>query len=475
MRLGLLLFVLLPVAALAQGSLRSATDRLAADGQLAHGVLGVLVVELESGEVLASENPSRSLVPASLLKVTTTATALEVLGPDHRFETTLAHTGTLGEDGVLRGDLLIVGGGDPSLGAGRPAGVPDLAQLLDRWTGAARAAGIRRIEGDVIGEESLDPGAEPSPFWQWNDIGNYYGAGAGALVINENKYELQLRRTPRPGGSPEIVGYAPSPGALRWRNEVTSGPSGSGDRSYIYGAPGTLDRVIRGTIPAGSGVFRVKGSLPDPAANAAAWLREALTQAGIEVTGEARGAQLPGIARAATAIDTLYSPPLAGLVELTNFRSVNLFAEALYAALGRAWGVADDPARIGDRLEAYWAERGLDAEGWDQVDGSGLGMRNLITPMQLASVLRLARDGGLPATLPRVGVEGTVRSVLRGRAAAARIRAKSGTLKRSRGFCGYAELSDGREVAFVVIANNFSGSGRALRGKLATWLGVLVE
>ena len=458
-----------------QTSLQRATDRLVADDQLAHGTAGAVVVDLAPGEVLASANPTRSIVPASLLKVITTATALEVLGPDYRFETRLAHTGAIESDGTLRGDLLVVGGGDPSLGAGRPEGAPDLAALLRRWADAVRAAGIRRVTGDVIGEESLDPGAEPSPYWQWNDIGNYYGAGAGALAIHENQYELRLRRTPRPGGHPTIAGYEPDPGELRWRNELTSGPAGSGDRSFIFGAPGTLDRVIRGTIPAGTGTFVVKGSLPDPAADAARWLATALALDGVAVEGEARAAQLPEVARAATTLDTYVSPPLAALVTLTNFRSVNLYAEALYAALGRAWGVADDPAAIGDRLEAHWRARGVDVAGWDQVDGSGLGMRNLVTPAQLAAVLRLAHGAGFARTLPRVGAEGTVRSVMRGQARAARIRAKSGTLRRSRGFCGYATLGDGREVAFAVVANNFTGSGRAIRAELARWLGALVE
>ena len=473
-----LLALVLAVAAhhaAAQPELQRATDRLAADDQLEHGTLGAFVVDVASGEVLASANPTRSLVPASLLKVTTTATALAVLGPDFRFETRLAHTGAIEPDGTLRGDLLVVGGGDPSLGAGRPEGVPDLAALLRRWTDAVRAAGIRRVTGDVIGEESLDPGAEPSPYWQWNDIGNYYGAGAGALAINENKYELRLRRTPRPGGRPTIAGYEPNPGELRWRNELTSGPAGSGDRSYIFGAPGTLDRVIRGTIPAGAGTFTVEGSLPDPAADAARWLATALARDGVAVEGGARAAQLPELARAATTLDTYASPPLAELVRLTNFRSVNLYAEALYAALGRAWGVADDPAAIGDRLEEYWRALGVDVAGWDQVDGSGLGMRNLVTPTQLVAVLRLAREAGFAETLPRVGAEGTVRTVMRGQARAARIRAKSGTLRRSRGFCGYATRSDGREVAFAVVANNFTGGGRAIRAELARWLGALVE
>ena len=460
----------------AQAGLDAATERLRKTAGLERAHLGIAVLDVATGATVASLNDSRSLVPASLMKVTTTATALEVLGGEYRFETQLCHSGEV-VDGTLRGDLVIVGGGDPSLGAGRPAGVPELDALLDRWADAVTRAGIRRIEGRVLGDESLDPGAEPSPYWQWNDIGNYYGAGVGALMIHENQYTLRLRRTPEVGGRPQIVGYAPDPGELRWVNELRSGAAGSGDQSFIFGAPGTYDRVIRGTIPAGKGTYEVEGSLPEPARHAADWLTEVLEGRGIAVSGEA-AASRAGVRSSYPVLDAYRSPPLRELIELTNFRSVNVFAEAIYAALGRKLGAGDDdPAAIGEAIVEYWAGRGLDTEGFEQVDGSGLGMRNMITPRQLASVLRLsARAGsGLAATLPRVGAEGTVRSVLRGRASAARIRAKSGTLKRARGFCGYATAADGRELAFVVLANNYTGSGRALRRAMGTWMGALVE
>ena len=470
----LMLGAALPVALAQNSTLDRATETLLRDEQLAHAALGIAVVDLASGEAIKSVNAGRSLVPASLMKVPTTATALAVLGADFRFETELCYAGAIDGEGTLRGDLLIVGGGDPSLGAGRPGNTLDLDGVLDRWARAVADAGIRRVEGSVVGEHSLDPGNEPSPYWQWNDIGNYYGAGAGALNVHENYYTLRLQRTAREGGRPQIVGYGPDPGELRWTNEVASGPAGSGDQSYIFGAPGTRDRVIRGTIPAGKGVFKVKGSLPDPPERAAAWLTERLRERGIAVSGTPAATTEPRGAGAAQ-LDVLRSASLGELVRLTNYRSVNLFAEAIYEATARALGAdPTDQRAVGEAFADYWQRRGVAPAGYEQVDGSGLGMRNLITARQLAQVLRLSA-GDLRQNLPRVGAEGTVRSVMRGQSRAARIRAKSGTMKRSRGFCGYATLTDGREVCFVVMANNFSGSGRALRRKLGDWMGALVE
>ncbi len=466
-------FLLWACVSLGQASnLSTATARLAADPQLARGSLGLAVVDLQTGELLEAVNAERSFVPASLLKVVTVATALTELGPDFHFTTRLGYAGEV-LDGTLQGDLIVLGAGDPSLGAGRPEGTLSLDSLLERWVSTLRRAGITRIEGSVIVNDSGDPGAEPSPFWQWNDIGNYYGAGAGAFMVHENYYTLRLQRTASVGGRPRIVGMRPDPGELVWDNQLRSGSSRSGDRSYIYGAPASLDRAIRGTIPAGEGIFEVKGSLPDPSLAFADWLTAALEDAAVEVTGS------PGTQHVPTeldgTLDSLHSPPLAVLAELTNFKSVNLYAEALYKALARHWSSGNDPTEIGERLVDFWRARGVPTEGWEQLDGCGLSMGNLVTPAQLAQVLRLAQNEGLPATLPRVGQEGTVRRLLRDRPAAARIRAKSGTLRRARGFCGYATNGAGRQLAFVVLANNYSGSGGALRRDMADWLAALAE
>lgn len=454
-----------------------ATAQLLADPLLRTATVGLAVVDVESGRVLSEHRGGKSAVPASALKLTTTATALAVLGSEYKFETQLCYTGRIiGEE--LRGDLVVVGGGDPTLGAGRPEGALELDALLARWVGAVRAAGIRRITGGVVADESLQPGAEPNANWQWDDIGNYYGAGAGALIIRENAYDLRLTRTARQGARPAIASVTPGGIPLTWTNLLRSGAPNSGDQAYIFGAPGTYERVVRGTIPAGRGTFKIKGSLPDPASAAATWLREALVEGGVEVAGEASAAQ----SRVATAgtLDTYYSPRLVDIAQLTNFKSVNLYAEALYRALGRRWqtlaadGSPDDGA-TGERLVDYWTERGVDGAGWTQNDGSGLSPKNQITPLQLARVLRAAADYGLPATVPRVGSEGTVRRLLRGDARAKRLRAKSGTLSNVRALAGYATRADGTEVAFVAVVNNHGGKGSRIRRALAEWMAVLAE
>jgi len=453
--------------------LDAASEALLSNEQLKHARLGIAVVDVKSGRLLKSVNPSASIIPASLMKVVTTATALEVLGEQHRFTTELCYSGTL-TNGVLTGDLLIIGGGDPSLGGGRPNGALDLEALLDRWASAVQSAGIKEIKGDVIGEESLAAGAEPSPYWQWNDIGNYYGAGAGAIIIHENKYTLRLQRTASVGSKPKIVSYDPDPGQLRWTNLLTSGPSNSGDQSYIFGAPGTMDRVIRGTIPAGKGIFKVKGSLPDPAKHAADWLAAELERRGVTLSGEAFAASRPAARNSSTSLDIYESPSLKELVKQTNFRSLNLFAEAFFNALGRHWKIYNDPAEIGERIRDHWKNKGLDTDGWEQLDGSGLTMRNMITPLQMTQLLQLSANSSIPASLPRVGKEGTVRGVLRNQEAAARIRAKSGTLARSKGFCGYAETSEGTQGAFTVVANNFPVRDKTLRVAFGHWFSDLV-
>ncbi len=450
----------------------SATRRLLENDLLKTANVGIAVVEVESGRVIESYRGSQSVVPASILKVSTTATALAVLGSEYRFQTELCYTGGI-VDGELRGDLVIVGGGDPSLGTDRPAGSLSLDSLLARWTRVLKAAGITKVLGNVIGDESALPGARPHDSWQWDDIGNYYGAGAGALMIHENYYSLRLQQSSKLGNRPIARGTEPSGIPLEWTVEVTSAAGNSGDQSYIFGAPGSYDRVIRGTIPVGKGIYRVKGALPDPALAAATWLRGALGEAGIEVVGDARAAR-DKVATVGT-LDTYYSPKLGALAQVTNFRSVNLFAEAIYKALALRWDTGHDDDKTGEKLVEYWRDRGIASAGWAQVDGSGLASDNLITPLQLAQVLRKSVGYGLRETIPKVGEEGTVRGLLRGDDRAGRLRAKTGTLSRVRAMAGFATRPDGTELAFVIVANNFTEKGSDIRRAMGEWMGALVE
>ncbi len=191
------------------------------------------------------------------------------------------------------------------------------------------------------------------------------------------------------------------------------------------------------------------------------------------MVGEAATAQTP-VATIGT-LDTYYSPTLGKLAQMTNYKSINLFAEAIFKALALHWGTGTDDDATGEKLVAYWQDRGITPAGWAQVDGSGLATNNLITPVQLAQVLRKSVGFGLRETIPKVGEEGTVRYLLRGDDRAGSLRAKSGTLSRVRAMAGFATRPDGTELAFVVIANNFTEKGSDIRKAIGEWMGALVE
>ena len=365
--------------------LATATAALVDNPLLRNATIGLAVVDVATGRLIEAHQGTRSIVPASLMKLTTTATALAALGPNFRFQTDLCYTGSI-VDGELRGDIVIVGGGDPTLGSDRTAGALSLEGILSRWVTAVQAVGIRNITGRVIADESLLPGAKPPPSWGWDDIGNYYGAGAGGLNIHDNYYTVRLQRSSKVGNQPIITGTEPANLPIRWTNDLVCAPSGTGDQSYIFGAPGSYDRIIQGTIPVGRGTYGVKGSLPDPAASAAMWLTDALTAAGITVVGDPATSEVA--VSTSGQLDTYFSPSLGAIAQTTNFNSVNLYAEALYNALAARWGTSGDGEATGDKLIDYWLDRGVPSAGWAQVDGSGLATANLITPLQLAQVLR---------------------------------------------------------------------------------------
>jgi len=466
---------------------------IAADPALAHAQWAFKVVDLDTGRTLADRYPAMSLAPASVLKVVTSATALSVLGPDYRFETRLAYTGSIDDDGRLRGDLIILGGGDPSLGTDR---FGDAAPNLPGWLAQAvervRAAGITAIDGAVVGDGSAVSGPLLPASWTWADLGNYYAAGADGLNIHENLYHLTFRPGGSVGAATEVLRTEPAIPAVRFVNEVTTGPEGSGDNAYIYGSPWTELRVLRGTVPLGPEEFSIKGSLPEAPLAAAAWLTDALRDAGVAVADEPTTARRRALAGGGesgakgqgepTVIWTHRSPPLSELVYWLNKRSINLYAEAMLKAMGREHsGVAATEAGIA-AVKAHWMAKGVTLEGCHMEDGSGLSSYNAVTPEQLTAVLRvMARDpafADFERSLPVAGDPddpGHLRSLLRGTAGAGNVRAKSGYITRVLGYAGYVTDAGGRRLAFAVIANRYSGSTSAVRRQFERLMRGLAE
>lgn len=478
MRYSLLLPLLFTVLSLfAQPDYQQLVRDMVRDPALAGAHLSVSIVDVTDGRQLGAHQASISAIPASVQKLVTTAAALDLLGPDHRFTTRLLITGPV-EAGILRGNVIILGGGDPSLGSPYLKDVPGLTATLDRWRQRLRKAGISRIEGRVIGDGSYyGSGNTPAP-WPWSDIGNYYGAGVYGLNFHENFYFLDLVQRGRVGATPAIRQTRPAVPALRLNNELRSGPADSGDQAYIYGAPYGYDNYVRGTIPIGSGRFTIKGAIPDPPLFAAQALQQHLKAGGILVSLPAESHRSVGTGRYAngTVIDRYDSPPLVNLIDRTNLRSNNLYAETLLLEMNKSRGAADHELPSTDLLLDWITSSGLSTTGVQLEDGSGLGTRNFFSAQFMTDFLRHQADNSRwRQSIPLAGRTGSMRGFLKNTAATGRLWAKSGSLGAVRCYAGYVDRPDGQQLAFAIMVNNFTLESKELRQRLLTVMLRLAE
>lgn len=468
----------------AQSTLERTLSTWLEDDYFTHSSVGVAIADAESGRMLVHHWGGKSLIPASNLKLLTTATALAILGPEYRFDTQIAYDGYIDAQGILNGNVYIIGSGDPSLGSPEMEGVPNWTQTLERFRLAVQRAGIRQITGRVIADDRTFSSAANGSHWQWLDMGNYYGCGAFGLNAHDNLYYLRFRQQSSLEAIPPVVEVEPDVPGLKFQNEVTSARRGSGDNAYIYGAPYTYQRYLRGTIPVGQGLFTIKGAIPDPPLFAAQQLQAVLESVGIVcLRPPASIRRLPASEQNHGDRTTLYthqSPPLSAIVDRTNMKSVNLYAEALLRAVGQA-RKGDGSAEAG--LEAtyeYWEQRGLPIAGVQLYDGSGMAPRNVLPPAffcRLLSAMYQDEQLRMPFwdSLPLAGRSGSLKNSLRGTAAEGNLRAKSGSLEKVRAYSGYVTRSDGQVLTFSIILNNYEGSGANARRKLLQLMARLAE
>lgn len=456
-----------------QADIQQAAKRLASHPSFKHGRLAICVMDVQSGKMLASHNEEQSIVPASTLKLITTATALGILGKDFRFKTVVEHSGQIDPDGTLNGSLYIKGYGDPTLGANFLESASSLEETLDLLALAVQRAGISQIRGQIIGDATAYESAANGRTWQWEDMGNYYGAGVWALNFHENLHYLHFRQEKSLGRRPEIAAVEPEVPGLRFSNELKTGPANSGDQAYIFGAPYQYERYIRGTIPAGSGLFTIKGSIPNPPLWCAQLLAQRLWSIGVESAGAGSMISAPPSGNRKV-LYTHYSPPLHEIVARANGKSVNLYCEAMLKGIGYTKGKKGSTDAGLKRLQNYWAGQGIDFSGVQMIDGSGLSEGNRVTASFMAHFLTaMAKKSTFDTfnqSIPVAGRSGSMKSRLKGTAAEGRLSAKSGTLEGVRAFAGYAQRPNGQLLAYAVIANDYAGSGGKMRQLLEQYL-----
>lgn len=456
-------------------------EKLGKDNDLEHAVWGVNVLDAKTGKVITGYNDHISLTPASTLKVVTTAAALGILGEDFRYETKLEHDGVFDTvTGILKGNIYIKGGGDPSLGSALFRNRKD-SLITDIWAALLHIKGIRQVEGRVIADASVFEDEMIPSTWIWGDIGNYFGAGASGLTFMDNKYTL-FYKSGKAGDTTSITKVWPEVPGLTVTNYVRAG--GSSDNAFIYGAPYVFSRYVTGTIPPGRTNYEVDGAVPDPPLLCAQMLEDALKRAGIAITANAstvRILKLEGryVKVKRTTLHTHYSPPLEKIVYYTNLKSNNLFAEHLLKTI--AWkktGFGND-SEGRKAVVNYWASKGVDVKGLFMSDGSGLSRANAITAAQLSNILRIARNETyFPAfynSLPVAGRSGSLGSLCVGTCAENNLRAKSGYINRARGYTGYVKNKKGDEVIFSMIANNYDCSPTEMKKKMERIMVLIAE
>lgn len=450
------------------------------------------VKDIESGMVLYSYDAGRQVTPASVMKIITTATALEILGKDYRYPTSLEYDGQI-TGNILHGNLYIKGSGDPTLGSShfasdRNSYTPDQNTFIPQWVSALQKAGIEKIEGAVIADESIFDTEGTSLKWLGEDLGSYYGTGSYGLSVFDNLYKLFLKTGPT-GSKPKIKGCEPDiTPAIHFHNYLKAAAVVS-DSSFITGAPLISERYLYGIIPANREWYTLKGDIPDPALFLAGYLTGQLKKAGISISGAPSCYRIESEnskwneGKKKTLITT-YSPPLKEIIRITNGVSHNLFADALLKTIGLQYkprtGEAISSFDCGIKvLQNHWRENGTDITSLWMYDGSGLAMADKVSATFVTDILTYMADSSNVSeayinSFPKAGMEGSVRNFLKGTALQGKARIKSGSMSRVKGYAGYVSQGEKR-YAIAIFVNNYSCDGRHMTQALERLLVSLFE
>lgn len=414
-------------------------------------------IDAATGEVL-TESPQRSLIPASVNKIATTAAALEILGPGFRFRTAIGYTGKVNaQSGILKGDMIIHGGCDPAFYSRYFKDY--YAGTFEEWAEKISKSGIKKIRGNLIVDVSSMNNATIPGDWNWEDIGNYYGTGVSAMTYSDNSYDIHLRSPEHEGQPAKVVYTDPEINGLDLENKVVSSNVNL-DRTVVYGAPLSYQQTVNGAIPKARPDFVVKAASPDPAVSAAFTFRKALLRKGIVIEGRILKRTQPKQLQVKV-LDEKRSPELKELIVPLNHESINLFAEHLLREIGRA--KKNNPCLDSSvvALNEFWNGKGIFTDGYSPSDGSGLSRSNNICPRTVVEMLdyinKSAYKDYFYDSLPVAGESGTLKNSFLGTPLESNLRAKTGTIKRVKSLAGFFTTQAGRKVIFALIINNFNG------------------
>ena len=429
--------------------LQAFVDSLVQLPQFSSAHWGMLIVSPDRADTLAEVQADRLVMPASNQKLVTAAVGLAQLGADYQWRTTFTRTGPVVR-GVLRGDLVVTGTGDPSISTAMRT---DPLSAFDPLIAALRSAGITRIAGRVrVSETKAFPGSPLGFGWDWDDLDAAYGAGVTELMFNEAFTDVQVRGCGAPGRL-ACVTTTPARASPTIRSQVTTRAAGSGPAEIEWwrDSAATPGITIRGTIAAHDSL-EFSAAQPDGRATYIAAVREALARGNISVRNTAIGGS------GSDTVIVLRSLPLRDVLGAMQKPSQNQIAEALFRTIAReatGVGTPDSARAVIERQLAQW---GVRPDAYAVRDGSGLSRHDYISPRALVQLLETMRRSANFTTfhesLPLAGKEGTLRNRMQ-TVALGRVRAKTGTIDKARALSGYVTTADGEMLIFSLIANNY--------------------
>lgn len=455
-------------------SLQQSIETIISDPALAEATIGICA-RTGDGVTLAEIDSDNMIMPASNMKLISTGTALHRLGPEHQLITEIAHDGKI-EKGVLKGNLYIIGGGDPTTGSKDSIATPQ-AQLFANWEKIIRDAGIRRVEGYIIGDGRYFDGMPEHPSWQWSDIGTYYGSGPTGLMFYENMQSFRASAGKNVGDPVNIVPSFPEVPWMEFRYNCTTGKAGTGDQLYMYASDLSPVAEIRGTFGVDRGAKRLDCTNKFPEFTLASYFSDYLNSKGIYSDGPADFRLCTNIkspmAEQVTSIGSTNSPSLKRIIHETNHESNNLYAETLAKTLSKTitGSACYDSTYVA--METVLKDLGVDTSyGIKMADGSGLSRKNYVSPdffcRFLTAMMSSPHFEDYIYSLPSPGSNGTLSSNMAKSPTEmkARIKVKSGSMEGVRCYSGYIIPREGGKdetIVFSLMVNNCTAPTWKLR------------
>jgi D-alanyl-D-alanine carboxypeptidase/D-alanyl-D-alanine-endopeptidase (penicillin-binding protein 4) len=443
---------------------------------LARAVVGAHVESLQSGQTVYTRRSESLVMPASTMKIVTVAAAADRLGWGYRYRTTLEAAGTV-EDGVLHGDLIVTGTGDPSIGS------PDAgdAPLFLEWAGALRERGITTVEGRLVGDDDVFDDERLGAGWAWDYLGSGYAAPSGALSYNENVAVIRVSPA-RTAGQPAMIQATPPGHLLQIVNEVTTSGKGSSPTLVLARLPGSTHLEVRGQVPLGGAASVRTASVDNPTRYFVEALRLALQSRGISVSGGAWDIDdLPSPPAADRRVIAEHeSEPLSALAGYAMKVSQNFYGETFFRTLGEAPGQPATAERARDVIRTTLSDWGIPSDALVMYDGSGLSRYDLIAPAAMVAVLRhVWHDerlrGPFVAALPVAGHDGTLASRMTEAPLDRHVEAKTGTINNVRALAGYLDTRAGDKLTFAIIVNNYTDPAARIDAVVEQALALIAE